>query len=262
MNMPEQNGLKAVPVRILLISRDFGLIDEICNLAQPMRIFCETCGDGHSALQRLCKSKFEGIVIDYKGEPDASRIVTAVHNSTSHRVAITFAIVVEEQRTEAFRAGFHFILSRPVESKSLRRTLRAAFPLLVQERRRYFRANLDVPVILHSARAGKMKTKSINISEGGMALACELCPAVGEKVSLEFQLPGTAQAMAVNAEVCWTKEQMVGVQFQRVPAAISGSLKSWLLERLEKTIPELDRVSVQGAPANPPAADSESPGKQ
>ena len=232
----------AVPLRLLLLSRDFGLINDVCDTAQPLRIFCEICSDGQSALKRLCKSKFEGILIDYKGEPDTAHVVSAVHSSTSHRMAITFGVVESSQRAEASRAGLHFVLSRPLDSKNLRRTLRAAFPLLVQEHRRYYRAPIAVTVTLRSGSSGCVTATSLNVSEGGMALGGAVGLVVGEKVSVEFQLPGLKQPTSLNAEVCWTKEKLAGLQFQRVPAEMLQDLKSWLAERLEEGIPELNRT--------------------
>ncbi len=229
-----------LPLRLLLLSRDVGLIEEVCNAAQRMRIFCEICSDGPSALKRLCKSKFEGILIDYK-ESEAARLLSAVHNSTAHRMAITIGIIETSQRLEASRAGLHFVLSRPLDHTDLRRTLRAAFPLLIQEARRYFRAAVELTVTLHSSSYGRVTATSVNISEGGMALDCGPSLALGDQVSVEFRLPGVTQPMALNAEVCWKKEKLAGLQFRQVPAPMLQALKSWLAERLEEAIPELTR---------------------
>ena len=233
-----------LPLRLLLISRDFGLISEACNAAQPMKIFCEICSDGQAALRRLCKSKFEAVLIDYKVEQDARRIITAVQNSTSHRSAVTFAVVEGSQKPEATRAGFHFVLSRPVDFKNLRRTIRTAFPLLVQERRRYFRAAIAVPITLQSAACERVVGATVDISEGGMAVECDASLPLDTKVVAEFRMPGVPQNIQLNARVCWIKGKLAGLQFEQLPVDILEIVKSWLTQRLEEAIPELNAMNV------------------
>ena len=121
-----------MPLRLLLVSRDFGVVNDVCNIAQRLKILCEICSDGQSALKRLCKSKFEAILIDYRDQPEAPRMITAVQNSTSHNLAVTLAVVQSGQQVEALRAGFHFVLTRPLDLKQVQRTLRIAFPLLIR----------------------------------------------------------------------------------------------------------------------------------
>jgi hypothetical protein len=47
------------------------------------------------------------------------------------------------------------------------------------------------------------------------------------------------KTMEFEAEVCWTKDKIAGVQFQRVPAELRDAVKSWLAERLQEAISEL-----------------------
>lgn len=227
-----------MPLRMLLISHDFGLVNDLCDIAQHFKIFCEICSDGQSALKRLCKSKFECILIDYKDQPEALRIITGVHNSTSHRMAVTFAVTDLEQKGDAISAGFHFVLTRPLDLKQVQRTMRIAFPMLVQERRRYFRASVAVPVTVESRSCGRVSATSLNVSEGGMALECTVSLPVGAKATLQFRLP-RMMMMELEAEVCWTKDKMAGLQFQRVPAELSDAVKSWLTQQMQEAIPEL-----------------------
>ena len=228
-----------MPLRMLLISRDFGLVNDICDIAQRFKIFCEISFDSQSALKRLCRSKFEAILIDYKDQLDAPRIISAIHNSTSHRMAVTFAVLDSKQKVDATSAGFYFVLSRPLDLKQVQRTMRIAFPMLLQERRRYFRASVAVPVTVESRSCGPVSATSLNVSEEGMALECTVSLPVGAETTLQFRLPGMMMTMELEAEVCWTKDKMAGLQFQRVPAELRDALKSWLVERLQQAIPEL-----------------------
>lgn len=231
--------MTSFPLRILLVTRDFTLITEICNIAQGMKIFCEICCNSNSALKRLCKSKFEAILIDYAGEQEAARILAAVQNSTAHSTAVTLGIVETTQRSEATRAGLHFVLTRPLDVRTVRRTLRTAYPLLIQERRRYFRADIAADVVLQSEGCGRIRATSVNVSEGGMAVHCDRSLAMGAKFAVDFRLPGILQPLELDAEVCWTKENIAGLQFRRVPTNILTLLISWLTRRMQEAIPDL-----------------------
>jgi Tfp pilus assembly protein PilZ len=45
---------------------------------------------------------------------------------------------------------------------------------------------------------------SVNVSEGGMALASSVRLQVGERVILKLTLPGTQRTATMSSDVCWT----------------------------------------------------------
>jgi c-di-GMP-binding flagellar brake protein YcgR len=139
---------------------------------------------------------------------------------------------------DAFRAGANFALAKPLLPAILLRTLRAAYPLMVRERRRYYRYPLQIPIHLSSSSHSEFVATSVDISEGGMALASPVQLQVGEKVKLKLALPGAERTATIASEVSWSDNAgRVGLQFLEVPATVVEGLRSWIADRLEECQP-------------------------
>ncbi len=225
-------------IRILVLSRAVDTIDAVCAAAERVSIRCEISPDAAACVKKLAREKFEGVLLDFENLEDPKAFVELLHNSSSHRQAITFGVVAEGvEAKNASRSGVHFVLRRPLDEVELRRTMRAALPLLIRERRRYFRCPLVTPVLIDSDDSGRVIAKSINVSEGGMAIEADATIAVGKKLLARFQLPGSASRISVSAEVCWAKGTLMGLRFVDVSTNVLATLQSWLSEQVEQTVP-------------------------
>jgi c-di-GMP-binding flagellar brake protein YcgR len=108
----------------------------------------------------------------------------------------------------------------------------------VRERRRYYRYPLQIPIHLSSSSRSEFVATSVDISEGGMALASPVPLQVGEKVKLKLALPGAERSSTIDSEVgCSDNAGRVGLQFLRVPAIVVEQLQSWIADRLEECQP-------------------------
>ena len=138
---------KATTVRVLLLSSDIEIIDTLCHFMEQMAIHVEVCSDFNSAARKLCHAKFEGLLVDFKNPADALEFIKKPREMTSHKGAVVLAILnSSNEMPAAFRAGASFALVKPLIPTILTRTLRASYPLMVRERRRYYRCPLQVGV--------------------------------------------------------------------------------------------------------------------
>jgi DNA-binding response OmpR family regulator len=238
------NGRKIVRtngigVRVLLVSTDIEIIDTLSHFMEQMAMHVEVCSDISSAARKLCHSQFEALVVDFKNPAEALELIKKPREMTSHKGAVVLAILNNSnEMPSAFRGGASFALVRPLIPAILLRTLRASYPLMVRERRRSYRCPLQIAVNISSSSRPVSVTSSVNISEGGMALAGSVLLQVGERVSLELTLPDTVGATRISGEVCWTDGSgRAGIEFVQVPAAIAERLQSWLAGRLEECLP-------------------------
>ena len=55
-----------VAVRVLLVSRDVQAIKFLSDQIERLSMQMETCCDTQSATKRLCRAKFEGVIVDRK----------------------------------------------------------------------------------------------------------------------------------------------------------------------------------------------------
>jgi len=243
-------GVKdVVVVRMLLLTDDFRLIDIISRLASQMLIHLEPCCDVQLAMGKLCHAKFEGIVVDldFSG---AGGFLAAVNTLTSNRTAISFAVLSKDKKpAEAFQGIANFMLERPLCPGPVLRTLQAAYPLMIREKRRYFRYPVQVEVSLARSGEPEVTVTSLNLSENGICLTSTLPMKSGDKLRLRLRLPGTAVPLNLMGEVCWSEASgRVGIQFSELTPEMANTLRGWLAERLEELVAHSYR-GCEGIPA-------------
>lgn len=225
-----------VGVRVLLVSGDIQTIDTLCEFMGKMEMHVEICSDFASATRKLCHSKFEALVVDFRDRAEALELLKKSRQMTSHKAAVVLAILnCNEEMPSAFRAGASFVLVKPISSAVLMRTLKVSYPLMVNERRRSFRCPVQIPVYVTIGSQREFMATSANISEVGVALTDSPGLQVGDRVDLRLTLPHTQAAAKISAEVCWCNPAgSAGMEFVQVPGAVKEQLVSWLADRLEE----------------------------
>ena len=225
-----------VGVRVLLVSGDIQTIDTLCEVMGKMAMHVDVCSDFASAAGKLCHSKFEAVVVDFKERAEALDLLKKSRQMTSHKGAVVLAILnSNDEMPSAFRAGASFVLVKPLSPTVLMRTLRVSYPLMVSERRRSFRCPVQIPVYVSIGSKPEFMATSANISEIGIALANAPGLQVGDRVALRLTLPHTQAAAEIIAEICWCNPAGAsGMEFVQVPAAVKEQLRTWLAGRLEE----------------------------
>jgi CheY-like chemotaxis protein len=201
----------------------------------------EVCSDIASATRKLGESKFEAVVLDFlKERAEALDLLKKSREMTSHKAGVMLVVLnSSEEMPIAFRAGANFVLARPLSAVALTRTLRASYPLMVREKRRYFRCPLQTPTYISVASRAELTATSANISEGGMAITNAPALRIGERVVVRLTLPGTHTSIKLNAQVCWRDNAgRAGMEFVLASLPMKEQLASWLADRLPESQPE------------------------
>jgi CheY-like chemotaxis protein len=232
-------SVEPVMTRALLVCRDIPAIEILCHCAQQLSIQVEICPNSASATGLLCHSKFESVIVDLASDPAARELITKLHAMTSHKKAVIFAICDgEEQTRDAFKAGAMFSLERHASPMAVLRTLRAAYPMMVAERRRYFRYPMETTVFVKKGSSTEFKACTVNLSEAGMAILSSEPLSSDDHIQLRFCLPSTTDHLSLAAEVCWTNaDGRAGLKFERVARAARECLQNWLSARFEECTP-------------------------
>jgi len=228
--------------KVLLVSNDAIAIKQLTDSMQRFALFAEQRSELSSALERLNRAIFEAVIVDLQLGSQAEAILEAVRHSPSNKHAVVFTVSDSEvETTAAFRAGSTFILRRPLSAASIDLSLKAAYGLIVRERRRYFRCPVEVPVAISRAAMQTVDGCTVNVSESGMSITTASSLGRGDAVQLQFALPGDAFQFELEATVCWAKEQGIGLQFTSSSLHRTAKLQRWLSRRLEETIPQFVR---------------------
>jgi CheY-like chemotaxis protein len=229
---------KNLGVKALLVSADIQTIDLLCYYMGKLAMHVDVCSDFASATRKLCHAKYEAIVVDFKDATAALDLLKKSREMTSHKAAVVIAILnANDEMPSAFRAGASFVLVKPIPPAVLVRTLKVSYPLMVSERRRYFRCPVRIQVQVTGDSRAEFMATTVNISELGIALANSPTLQVGDRVVLQLTLPGAAVSAKISAEVCWRdNEGNAGLEFVQVAVVVKEQLKSWLGGRLEESL--------------------------
>jgi hypothetical protein len=223
----------------LLVSADPVTIGAFCLALRELSISVDICQEAAGAVRLLNRRKFDAVIVDLQLGQQCGRILDGLNFSLSNRTAVTFAISGNDVvATAAFRRKAGFVFSRPLSPESIRSTLKAAYGLILRERRRYFRCPLSNPVTILRRNMPGVLCRSVNVSEGGMAVSALIPLNAGEDVQVQFALSDHKTPFLVKSKICWLRTGHFGARFVSLPLERKSELQEWLSRKLEEAIPE------------------------
>jgi CheY-like chemotaxis protein len=222
----------------LLVSADPATIAEFSLALRELSISPDLSQEATDALRLLNRRKFDAVVIDLQLGQQSGLIMDGLSLSSSNRTAVTFAIgSTDADAIAAFRRRTGFFFERPLSPQSIRGGLKPAYGLILREHQRYFRCPISNPVTILRRNAAEVSCRSLNISEGGMALSTLAPLSLGEEVQIQFLLPGCKVPFAAESKICWLKTGLLGVRFKSLSRGHKLELQEWLSRKLEEELP-------------------------
>ncbi len=184
------------------------------------------------AAELINKEKFDGAFLNWDTpELEGEGLTRAIRGSKSNaKIPIVMLTARTDTRAiaEAFKVGVTFYLLKPVGARTLRGVLNASRGAMVEERRRYQRLPLRVPVVC-TWGLKRVTAPGINVSSSGLLVLLTPRPAVNTTVWLEFTLPRTDQALALKGLVARTgPRKQVGIKFIEVSRQQRRLLRSYV----------------------------------
>ncbi len=224
----------------LVVSDDKQTRDLLIESLRPLAVLPEVCDEALAANRLLNRQKFEAVIVDMQLGEDALSMLEQLRFSPSNRTAVTFAILAGHAGPDpSLKPVTTFVLQRPLSVTSVSQTLRAAFGLMVRERRRYFRCPVVIPVSIRMAGPEELRCQSVNISEGGIAVNIAQTPEPSAVWTVQFSLPGRSSQIVAETKVRWhDRGNLVGLEFLSMKASQKPELQEWLASKLEETLPE------------------------
>jgi CheY-like chemotaxis protein len=194
-------------LRLMVVDDDPAILSVVKAIVEPLGCDVLTIQDSRLAAKLVKTQKFDGIFVDAKmPHLDGFELTRQIRSSPSNGEAPILMLTGKDDvqtMREAFKSGITMFLGKPITQERLARVvvvLRAAF---LKEKRRYARLIYRTPVACKWEDRGpqQLKSNSVDISEGGMAMVEAERLAVGQELDLEFKLPGAALASKLRAKV-------------------------------------------------------------
>jgi c-di-GMP-binding flagellar brake protein YcgR len=217
-------------LKSLLLCSDEKIVRVLRRTLGDLDIAVELCSDSDTALRKLTRQRFEAIIADCTDD-GAFEVLRSARTAPCNKQAVAVAIVEPIVGLKAvFDIGAHFVLYKPVSTERAKSSFRAARALMKSERRRNARVTVQVPVVMRSNEAGaNMKVTTIDLSEGGMAVALPTRRRPSGRWQIAFTLPGTQASLELPAEFAWEgTSSQAGLRFQQISPEATLQLREWL----------------------------------
>jgi c-di-GMP-binding flagellar brake protein YcgR len=217
-------------LKSLMLCSDEKIVRVLRRVLGDLDIDVDLCDSADSALRKLTRQRFEAIIADC-ADSRAFEVLRSARSAPCNKQAVAVAIVEPEVGLKTvFEIGAHFVLYKPVSSERAKSSFRAARALMKSERRRNVRVARQIPVVMRSRAAdGTMKVTTVDLSEGGMAIALSSQQRPRGDWQIAFTLPGTSSALEMAAEFAWEGNgRQAGLRFVDPSAEATRQLREWL----------------------------------
>ena len=221
----------------LLLTADSSLVATFTQISEELGIGAELAGTFQDVSGRLDAGKYEAVLLDADTVPSAIPVIGAVQESHSSKNAVIFVVATKAKDGEqALERGAHFVLRRPLDAPEIRRTLRAAYDLMIGESRRYFRCSAELPVTVGTSHT-TFQCSTVNLSGNGMAVRIPVPLELAEPVDIEVGLPDGFTVRASGLVVWHDRKGNSGVKFHCSGPEMRQKLDAWLDSQFARSRP-------------------------
>jgi CheY-like chemotaxis protein len=191
-------------LKIMLIDDEPTSLSLLKSMIKTLGFEVKTFADSRLAAEELVRRKFDAIILDARmpyldGFELTSRIRSSSSNCKVPIVMLTGFSDVETMR-RGFSAGITLFLSKPITQQRIQHLAKALQGPALIEKRRYFRVSFRADITI-STEIRDYKSVSLNLSQGGMLLESLHILAPGQRIGLDFNVPGHSAMLKLAATV-------------------------------------------------------------
>lgn len=222
-----------IPLTALMLCNDAQALGAIERTFEEYGIpayFCQTAKLAQSSLNRR---KFDLVVLDFD-EPGASELVDFQAMDVRGIPSVIIALAEDPAMLrQILSRRVHFTMQKPVAADLMVRTLKAAYSMIVAEKRISFRHSVrikaEVSILDKNSRRPLGATIIRDVSHTGLGLQTESIVPRDSTIFVDFELPEEEEQIHAIGKVIWGDAQgHVGVQFRFIAPMELRSLRSWL----------------------------------
>jgi DNA-binding response OmpR family regulator len=219
-------------LKILLVDDDELTLEMLGKMLATEDVEVFGFRDPRQASALIEEERFDGVFLDLNmpgvdGLALAKRIRNSVLNATTPIVVITGSDDSAAMK-DAFSAGAHFFLAKPIDLTKVRRLVNATYGTLLREHSRNRGVALAVPLCCR-AGSGSFRGTTSEISERSLHFRIKAILQPGELVHLGFSLPGSARAIeAMGAVVRSDDDGHTRCQLTKVDDGAQAALREFV----------------------------------
>jgi DNA-binding response OmpR family regulator len=237
----ETIGMK---LRVLIVDSDKGACESIqaAMAASNLETILETSSS--RAAEFLRKEKYDAMFLELQmPTPDGVQLAKLARGSGINRrtpIIMLSGQNAPDAMSKAFEAGANFFLFKPFDRSRLMRVWRAAHGPIEQERRRFHRVEVQLPVVVELSDA-KMEGKTVDLSQQGMLVETPKTFPVGSQVRFRLALGSGQKAITGAAKVMrQAGATKMGMEIEAMSGDDASRLQTFLLPLILKSVGEGD----------------------
>lgn len=217
-------------LQFLLVSNSYHTLATVADGLRQIGASFDFAPTVEAGKDYIGRRHLDGIIVDLD-VPGSEDLILCVRKGISNPSAVVFACLPGGNRSPvAIVTGASVLLPQPLTPESVASHVLAARSSMVQQRRRFFRYCLSLPVRLTS-NGTEQRAMMANLSEGGMAIYIVKPVEHHGMIEFAFELP-SGDSVAGKGSVAWASHDgMVGIKFQFLRAGGEETLQKWLGER-------------------------------
>jgi len=212
----------------LVVSRDLQEVSVLECILGGLHIGVDVETEPERARAKLAHSRIDALIIDFD-LTGAAGFMNGLQDGTIRNAVPLIIVSGSSGRKNLESKGASFVFEKPISVEQAVHTLSAARNMILDERLRYHRETLDVPVSLTYASRRRRRAHLLNLSQGGIGVRLQNPHDSLGPVSVNFVLPGTRLAMKFRGKVAWKDKQgNAGIRFLETTPRTRRELRLWL----------------------------------
>lgn len=217
-------------LEFLLVSANYQTVTAVAAGLEQVGARCNFAPTREAGQDYVGRRRVDGVIVDLD-VPGAQDLILAIRQGPSNRGVVVFACPPSGNASPvALVAGASYLLARPLTPESVAAHVSAAQSSMIQEKRRFFRYSLRMPVHLTS-NGREQRAMMTSLGEGGMAAHAVEHIDRPQMVEFAFDLPA-AGSVAGKGSVVWANDEgMHGIKFLFLREPGEKALKDWIGQR-------------------------------
>jgi len=212
----------------MVVSRDLQEVSVLECILSSLHIGVDVESEPERARIKLAKSKIDALIIDFD-LGWANGFLKRLQDGNVRNAVPLIIVSGSGGRKQLESQGASFVFQKPISVEQAVHTLSAARNMILDERLRYHRQTLDVPVSLTYENRKRQTAHLMNLSQGGIAVRLQQPHEMASPVKVSFVLPSTRLSMKFVAEVAWKDKQgNAGIRFVDAAPRTRRELRLWL----------------------------------
>jgi hypothetical protein len=221
------------PFTALLLSREAQTVDTMDKTFEDFNIDADLCLSAPSALRLLEEREFDLLVLDFDSKGAMGVMDSKGTNQHKHPNAVIAITHGPSVLKTALSKRVCFEVQKPFTAALMAKTLKAAYSLIIKEKRATFRHAINAVASASFKDNGEKRVLSdiliTDISETGMIIKTAGPLPLQTTILVGFKLPETRNQVHATCSVTWSNaDGNAGIRFLSVPPLEQRDLQRWL----------------------------------